>query len=232
MGCLINPTKGKETFQKLKNAYGYKVAAYIFNRISHSSFISVYKDSLTLDSEGIPTFESIMELPIVQKYLGKADILTGLNKAQPVVENTANNVNDLCKQAYQFNQQNKEYVALVDYTHDNKLTIKVVPKSEESIKQAEAQRKIQQINEFIFDTLKDTGITLGHLNEVETAAGMVGETNFEHAADIANQFANLIRIANNMEGVKALSEEFAHLLVAIYKGTPMMERALTYLANE
>lgn len=232
MGCLINPTKGKETFQKLKNAYGYKVAAYIFNRISHSSFISVYKDSLTLDSEGIPTFESIMELPIVQKYLGKANILTGLNKAQPVVENTANNVNDLCKQAYQFNQQNKEYVALVDYTHDNKLTIKVVPKSEESIKQAEAQRKIQQINEFIFDTLKDTGITLGHLNDVETAAGMVGETNFEHAADVASQFANLIRIANNMEGVKALSEEFAHLLVAIYKGTPMMERALTYLANE
>lgn len=43
-------------------------------------FLEEYGDSLTFDSEGIPTYSSLMSLPIVRNYLGEETILKALNK--------------------------------------------------------------------------------------------------------------------------------------------------------
>lgn len=70
------------------------------------------------------------------------------------------------------------------------------------------------------------------MSTIEVAAGKVGETNFNHAKSIADEFTGLIRIANNLEGGVALSEEFSHLLVGVYKDSPLIQRAINYLRNK
>ena len=78
--CVIRPKRGTKTFDKLKESLGREKAAVIFNNMNNSSFVSQYKDSLTFDSEGVPTFESIMSNSAVQSYLSKADILKAYNR--------------------------------------------------------------------------------------------------------------------------------------------------------
>lgn len=60
------------------------------------------------------------------------------------------------------------------------------------------------------------------MSTIEVAAGKVGETNFNHAKSIADEFTGIIRIANNLEGGTALSEEFSHLLVGVYRDSPLI----------
>ena len=58
-----------------------------------------YEDSLTLDSEGIPTYSSIMSLPIVRNYIGEETILEALNRNTKQLPNTTDNVNILVHDA-------------------------------------------------------------------------------------------------------------------------------------
>ena len=59
----------------------------------------------------------------------------------------------------------------------------------------------------------------------------MGEVNFNHAKAIANEFSGLIRVANNMEGNLAISEEFSHIIIGIYRNKPLVQRAINYLKN-
>ena len=70
------------------------------------------------------------------------------------------------------------------------------------------------------------------MSTIEVAAGKVGETNFNHIKSIADEFTGVIRIADNLEGKIALSEEFSHLMIGVYRDTPLVQRAINYLKNE
>ena len=78
--CVFIPEKGKETFFKLKENFGHEIAASVFNRIITDKFIEDYEDSLTLDSEGVPSYSSIIKLPIIKNYIGEKNILASLNR--------------------------------------------------------------------------------------------------------------------------------------------------------
>lgn len=69
------------------------------------------------------------------------------------------------------------------------------------------------------------------MSAIEVAAGKVGETNFNHIKSIADEFTGVLRVADNLEGGIALSEEFSHLLIGIYLDTPLVQRAINYLKN-
>lgn len=86
-------------------------------------FIDKYGDSLTLDSEGIPTYSSLMSLPIVKNYIGEAKILDALNRNNKVLPNTVENVGILVNEADRMNKADKDHVAIVDYTEEGELTI-------------------------------------------------------------------------------------------------------------
>ena len=59
--CVYIPKKGRKTFIELKNRYGYEKSAHIYNIVSRERFINEFRDSLKLDKEGIPTFDSIIK---------------------------------------------------------------------------------------------------------------------------------------------------------------------------
>lgn len=232
--CVWMPNKGKTTFIKLKSNFGYDKAATIFNKIIGESFIDTYKDSLIFDDEGVPTYASVIKNPAVKRFLGNDAILSSINKDMPHYENTAENTKILINRAIEFNDnpENSEYIAIVDYDNDGNLTLNVVDRTEESIETSENQAKIQKLNEKVAEILAPAGVTITFLSSIETAAGRVGITNFNHAKDIANGFTGLIQIANNMEGTVAMSEEFSHVLVGLYTNNPLVKRSISFFKNE
>lgn len=230
--CTFIPKKGKATFQKLKTNFGRRKAAITYNKATSDQFKQDFKDSLILDDEGVPTYESLIQLPIVRNFIGEEAILDSEHKDFPHVENTLKNVAVLINKAHELNTQDNNYIAIVDYDENNKLTIKAKPKTKQYIEQARAQYNIQKLNETAADILSTAGVTITNLSQVEVAAGRVGITNFNHAYNLAGQFTSLIQVANNLEGAQAISEEFSHLIVGIYRNTPLVQRSINYLKNE
>ena len=232
--CVYIPQKGRATFVKLKENFGYAKAATVFNKVTGEDFLDRYGDSLALDSEGVPSYQSIINNPSVRNYLGVDEIGVSLGKGMPVYEDTATNAGLLITRAMEINNKAEypDYVAYVDYTDDNKITIKFLNKNEESLEIAESQVRIQRLNETVSQLLGSAGVTLSFLSEVETSVGRVGLTNFNHAKDVADNFTGLIQIANNMEGTVALSEEFSHLLVGLYGDSPLVRRSLDSFNDE
>ena len=81
--CVYLPKNGSKTFIELKKRYGHEKAAHIFNIVSRSKFKEAFKDSIQLDSEGIPTFNSILNNELVRRYLTDSTIIESENKLQP-----------------------------------------------------------------------------------------------------------------------------------------------------
>lgn len=232
--CVFIPKnkQKRELFLKLKADLGYETAAKVFNKTTGSDFINKFKDSLTF-SEGVPTYESIMSNRLVKDFIGKTTMLKSYNKKQPHLPNTLDNVDLLISKAHDFNTKgDKDYIAIVDYDSTGDITIKVEAKNESNTEIAINQYRIQQLNNKIVSILGSAGISMSNLSEIEVAAGRVGITNFNHANDIANQFIGLLQVANNMEGHTAISEEFAHLIIGVYRNSPLVRRTLNYLEEE
>ena len=67
---------------------------------------------------------------------------------------------------------------------------------------------------------------------MELSAGRIGVTDFSIARRIATDTISMIRIANNMEGAQALSEEFSHLIIGALRDKPLITRSLDILAQD
>lgn len=116
----------------MKKNFGYKTAAKVFNRVVSKDFVEEYGDSLTLDGEGIPTYSSLMSLPIVRNYIGEETILEALNRNQKTLPNTLENTGLLVYEADRLNQSDPNHVAIVDYVDEDTLTIRILPNTKEN----------------------------------------------------------------------------------------------------
>ena len=233
--CVFMPKNPKRAalFKELKSNFGYDTASKVYNRVVGDEFINAYKDSLTL-SEGVPTYASVMSIPIVQKFIGDAKMLKALNSKQPHLPDTLDNTAFLVNKAREFNTdaQHKSYVAIVDYDDNGDLILKVEKRDKDNVAVADNQYKIQKLNEKVAEILAPMGINMAVLSREEVAAGRVGLTDFNHAADIASGFEGLIRVANNLEGSMAISEEFAHFIIGVYRNNPLVQRSINLLTSE
>lgn len=232
--CVIRPKRGAKTFDKLKESLGREKAAVIFNNMNNSSFVSQYKDSLTFDSEGVPTFESIMSNSAVQSYLSKADILKAYNKNMPHYEDTLANAELLIKESQEFNKRkgNEAFTSFVEKDDKGNLTIKVELKGKTNSEIAETQRKIYELNKAIDSILAPVGITMQQLSKQNSFIGRIGITDFSKAKDFAHDFAGIMAVANNLSGFEVKSEEFSHFIIGVYKDMPLVKRSIDALMNE
>lgn len=134
------------------------------------------------------------------------------------------NYNDCLEDANKFNTTNpnrERFTAVVDYAGD-KITVRIVNKSEKSDKAFQNQYQSQQLNKRLADILSPLGVTVGMLTQEETDAGRVGVTDFSKARRMATDTLSMIRIANNKEGAEALSEEFSHLIIGALRDKPLI----------
>lgn len=232
--CTYVPSKGKNLFRELKKQFGYQTAKGIFLRAINPEFIRDFKGTLSLDAEGIPTFESLMNNSFMKEFIGSKRIAEGLNKAYSPTEDTRENYGNLLESAYQFNTTNPQrddFVATVEYVDDGRINVLIQPKTPGAVERFKDQYSTQKLNDRLASIFQPLGVTVGSLSQAEVSAGRVGLTDFSIARNIANGFVSMIKVANNMEGATHLTEEFAHLIVGIFKNEPLVQRAINALID-
>ena len=116
--CVIAPKKGVKMFRSFKSSLGYNMAWNIYGIAISPEFQNDYKDSLSFDGEGIPTFESLLKNKYIKNYIGKEGQKIVYQNAFESKEDTIYNYEQCLNEAQQFNQQNEDFVAIVDYTED------------------------------------------------------------------------------------------------------------------
>lgn len=230
--CLWKPTKGTQAFNKIKASTSYEKAWRIIGIASNDDFIAKYKKSLSFDAEGFPTLESLLDNKYIQKELGISNVAKIKNIDFPPMEDTIQNYQNLLMQALTFNRENtdKPFAAIVDY-FDDKIGIKIVENTPANLDTFKRQYATYILNQRLAEILKPLGITPEMLSDIETKAGRAGSTQFGVALGLAKSANVLIKIANNMEGVEALSEEFSHVIIDSLYDHPLVQRALNSLTN-
>lgn len=232
--CVFVPSKGAKLFKTLRKNFGYNIARKVFLTSIHPKFQDKYKKKLDLDSEGVPSYESLIKIPFIKQTIGGTLIHKSLqNKFKPVSD-TRTNYGILLEDAHTFNIENEQrddYVAVVGYVDEDKIGIQILPKTPENIDRFNQQYSAQKLNEKILDIFSPIGLTIGDLSKMEEQAGRIGVTDFSRAKEVAQGFGSLIRLANNMEGATALPEEFAHTIIGIFREAPLVSRALNLLEN-
>lgn len=229
--CKIFPDKGKETYKKLSKDFGRDTANAVYLLGISPSFKIRHKNSIVLDKEGIPTLQSLMSIKEIQDVIGKPNIAKNESSKFTPVDNNYNNYISQVTEANKYNQENPDYTAAV-FEKEGKLQIVVAPKSEASETVFNNQHSTMLLNNRLLEMFKDTGLTIDMLTDIETSQGKIGITDFSKAKEIAQGFKGLIKVANNHKGVEALSHEFSHLLVAMFKNNPLVQRSLDSLAKD
>lgn len=232
--CVYAPKKGIKTFYKLEKEFGYNTAWNIYGIAMSSKFKDDFKDSLSLDAEGVPSFDSLMQNDFIIRFLGDK-VKKYLGTISLDREDTISNYYLMLEDAKKFNKDsiyNKYFTATVGYNNDGRLTLQFKKKSSDSDKKFSEQYAVALLNRRLANILRSLGVNVGLLTEVERNAGRVGVTDFSVAKDIASDSISMIRVANNMEGAKALSEEFAHLIIGALRNSPLVQRNLNRISNE
>lgn len=233
MKCTYIPSKGTSLFLKLKKLYGYETAKQIFLRAINPRFISDYKETLSLDAEGVPTFESLMSNNWMKSFIGDELILKTLNTYE-AKEDTIDNFNSLLEEARIFNTSSpyrNGFIATIEYTEDSKIVVQISKYIQEKADKFNNQYGVQKLNESLQRIFGSLGVTVGKLTDAEVSRGRVGHIDFSKARGIASGFNSMIRVANNTEGAEAISEEFSHLMVELFKEDTLVNRSLNVLIN-
>ena len=111
----------------------------------------------------------------------------------------------------------------------NPITVKV-QSSPEGIREARRQQVYVELNDRLREILREKGVDIGVLTDIETRMGLAGVADFDTATVTAEGLVEMIRIAEGYRGEEALPEEFAHLAIEmIGHDNPLVKRLLTTL---
>lgn len=233
--CTIIPSKGKDLFLSLKKEYGYNIARQVFLKAIHPKFIADHKKTLVLDKEGVPTRDSLLSTPYIKNFLGDSVAIQAQNKKFPIYTDTQANYNIALEEAKNFNENSPErdrLVAYVDYTDDGKIKTTVTQKNSATVDRFNDQYSSFKLNQRLAEIFSHLGVTVGNLSAAEVSAGRVGVIDFNNAKGMAQDFLSMIRVANNMEGAQAISEEFSHLIIGLFRNEPLVKRTINALAED
>ena len=236
LSCSYIPynKKGEELngFQTYRKELGYQTAAKIFTQVLSPSFQKDNKGRLEFDAQGVPTYQSAVGVPYIKNLIGNTKLQNADQKKYAPVDNTRENYERLILSAHSYNQSSDNrdrFVAVVTPSTDSKqLKVEIRERNDRNVKEYQDQYSTSLLNKRLVELLGDLGVDITLLEQNELTAGFV---DFSKASSIADGFAGLINIANGMEGELALSEEFAHLLIGMFRDQPLIQRSLNQLSN-
>lgn len=226
--CVLAPNRGVKTFNKLKKTLGYNKAWNIYGIAIDSQFQQDYKDSLILDDEGIPSFESLINNEYIKQKLSKQDNINILQENFKEREDTIANYKTCLEECKNFNKEHSEYTAIVENT-ENGIKSTVLENNEQNKNLFKNQYASFTLNEKLARQLNKFGVKIEDLSLVEYEAGREGVISFESASRVAKDVVATVRRANNMAGHNAISEEFSHLIIRAMSDNPLIQRALNIL---
>jgi len=171
-----------------------------------------------------------------KRVLGEDGLVRGMEHQFQALPDTAENFSSLVWRAHQFNDNadNKDWIATVeqDDSPNRNIHVRIRRRTAENEAVATDQYSTLVLNEKLQDILEPLGISVGDLTLAERQAGRVGVTDFTKAKTIAEDCISVIRVANNAEGYRALSEEFSHLVIGAFHNDTLVQRALRSLQDK
>ena len=257
--CAIIPqvrnNKGQVVDSKLFNG----LLAYTGNNRSEatrlylitksSEFIKNWNPRLTLDENNEPTLRSLLQKTNISDVIPESKVLERLNREigyykrgmdKPALwVNNDENYQKLLQKAISFNQTSDfrdDYVAKITKTQDTEsprifIGVKVEKRNRLNSIDADKMAYNANLNSRLRDILAANGIAVGALTDLEKRMGINGVTDFDVARTAANGMIEMIRLANGIEGEKALPEEFAHFAIEAMGESPLINRLINNLSS-
>lgn len=214
-----------------------------------SEFIKNWNPRLTLDENNEPTLRSLLQKTNISDVIPESKVLERLNREigyykrgmdRPALwVNNDENYQKLLQKAISFNQTSDfrdDYVAKITKTQDTEsprifIGVKVEKRNRLNSIDADKMAYNANLNSRLRDILAANGIAVGALTDLEKRMGINGVTDFDVARTAANGMIEMIRLANGIEGEKALPEEFAHFAIEAMGESPLINRLINNLSS-
>ena len=212
--------------EETKQVYSHLKSNYITNR---------YGDRLRWNDQGEPDLQSAISLGIIDDAKTTINITKDLGEFKKgetaVYSDTKENYSKLADKTIEFNRNSQykdNFVAVVRKNNDGNIYLSVERINDENSLLAKKIQKNKVLNDKIRNILISMGVSVGTLNNIETAMGERGVVDYERAETLANGMLQLIRIAEGSTGEQVLPEEFVHLVIDLMRDEdPMVQRLLS-----
>lgn len=214
-----------------------------------SEFIKDWNPRLTLDENNEPTLRSLLQKTNFSDIIPESKVLERLNREigyykrgmdRPALwVNNDENYQKLLQKVISFNQTSDfrdDYVAKIIKIQDTEsprifIGVKVEKRNRLNSIDAGKMAYNANLNSRLRDILAANGIAVGALTDLEKRMGINGVTDFDVARTAANGMIEMIRLANGIEGEKALPEEFAHFAIEAMGESPLINRLINNLSS-
>ena len=225
-------------------------AVRIYQITKSQQFMQNWNPRLTLDDNGEPTIRSLLQKTNLSTFIPDRVVLERLNREigyykrgmdRPALWiKNPENYKKLTDKARNFNLNSDfrdEYVAKIIDIYDNEssrifMGVRVEKRNRLNSIEADKMEYNESLNERLRDILSSHGISIGALTELERRMGINGVTDFDQAKSAAEGMVELIRLADGIQGEKALPEEFAHFaLEAMGNSNPLVNRLINLIAS-
>lgn len=218
----------------------------IYLRVKNDDFDLQFGNQLSYDEFNEPTVQSLINVFGLEDFISQDNIVNEINNTLGYYDKNSNtfnkreystqSFNEALDTAIRFNKQSQykeNYVARVQLSEENgkqMIYVDAVPKNQENSAQAKEMAIYRSLNIQLMDILRRNNISVGLMEEYEqNLSGFFGVADFSTARKFAGDLIQMIRIANNESGEKALSEEFCHIALRAMKDNLIVKRYLDYI---
>lgn len=214
-----------------------------------SQFIKDWQPRLTLDENNEPTLRSLLKQTNLSNVIPETKVLERLNREigyykkgmdRPALwVNNDENYQKLKQKAIAFNQNSEyrdDYVANIIRIQDSEsprvlIGVKVGKRNRLNSVDADKMEYNENLNNRLRGILESHGIGIGALTDLEKRMGIHGVTDFDVAGNAANGLVEMIRLANGIQGERALPEEFAHFAIEAMGDNPLISRLINNISS-
>ena len=246
-GQIVDSRLFKDLLSYTDNNRAETVRIYTITK--NPEFIKKWAGRLTLDNNNEPTLRSLLKQTNLSQIIPESKVLEKLNREigyykkgmdRPAlwIDNDENYLK-LTRKAIAFNQNSEfrdDYVARVIKIADNEsprifIGVRVSKRNKAYSIEADKMAYNTALNDRLRDILATHGVSVGVLNNLERRLGINGVTDFDTAKTAANGLIEMIRLAEGVEGEKALPEEFAHFAIEAMEDSSLINRLLNNLST-
>lgn len=217
-------------------------AVRAYSTLISEDFKEEYADSIEFDNLGEPVLSSALSIGKIKAIIDTDVAIAGLTKSLGGIDkngtvhlaDTTQNYQSLSKKITDFNTNStfsKDFVALIKRDEQG-LFISVEPRTGENTVEAKQIATNLSLNRRIRTILANSGIATGTLDALQERVKASGVVDYKNAETTAEGLIQLIKLAEGIEGEKALPEEFAHLALDILGDDPMVERLMSILNKD
>ena len=246
-GQVVDSKLFKDLLSFTSNNRSETVRLYLITK--NDSFIRDWVPRLALDENNEPTLKSLLKQTNFSKVIPETRVLERLNREigyyyrgtdrPALLVNNDENYQKLLQKAISFNQTSDfrdDYVAKIIKIQDTEsprilIGVKVEKRNKLNSIEADKMSYNVNLNNRLRDILAANGIAIGALTDLERRMGINGVTDFDVARTAANGMIEMIRLANGIEGEKALPEEFAHFAIEAMGESPLINRLINNLSS-